>query len=124
MVGMSMITTPSQTNGLNQLDRTLYPDGSAIINTMIQTSGTIGTAIAVSILNASQNTFLNHVKDSSNPAIKAEALISGIQDVFIFATIVSIIGLICSFLIKRVTVGRSKAKDNKTHSLKPSIKGR
>jgi MFS transporter, DHA2 family, lincomycin resistance protein len=108
MVGMSMITTPSQTNGLNQLARPLYPDGSAIVNTTIQTSGAIGTAIAVSILNGSQYAFLSQVKNPSNPAIQVKALVVGIQHAYIFATIVAIMGLACSLLIKRVIVGKAE----------------
>ena len=108
MVGMSMITTPSQTNGLNQLPRYLYPDRSAIVNTMIQTSGAIGTAIAISILNAGQHSFLAQTKNPSSAGVQAEALIAGIQDAFVFTAIVSIIGLICSFLMKRIHVGGEK----------------
>lgn len=101
MVSMSMVTTPSQTNGINQLEPHLYPDGTAIVNSMIQTSGAIGTAIAVSILNISQRALLN---DSANAVSKDEALISGVQNAFSFAIIVSIIGFICSLFIKRIRV--------------------
>ncbi|MGG0670812.1 DHA2 family efflux MFS transporter permease subunit [Lederbergia citrisecunda] len=104
MVGMSMITTPSQTNGLNQLDRINYPDGTAIVNTTIQTSGAIGTAIAVGILNKSQNAFLSHVSNPHDAAVQAEGLIHGIQNAYTFAVIIAIIGLICSLFIKRVIV--------------------
>ncbi|WP_025784618.1 DHA2 family efflux MFS transporter permease subunit [Sporosarcina sp. D27] len=104
MVGMSMITTPSQTNGLNQLERSNYPDGTAIVNTTIQTSGAIGTAIAVGILNKSQNAFLAHVHNPHDAAVKAEGLIYGVQHAYIFAVIIAVIGLICSLFIKRVFV--------------------
>lgn len=104
MVSMSMVTTPSQTNGLNQLERELHPDGSAVVNSMIQTSGAIGTAIAVSILNASQSSYLGKVANPASSKIQAEALIVGIQNVFTFAALISIIGLICALFIKRVSV--------------------
>lgn len=104
MVGMSMITTPSQTNGLNQLDRINYPDGTAIVNTTIQTSGAIGTAIAVGILNKSQNAFLSLDNNPHDAAVQAEGLIHGIQNAYTFAVIIAIIGLICSLFIKRVIV--------------------
>ncbi|MEH7252773.1 hypothetical protein V7111_11665 [Neobacillus niacini] len=100
-----MITTPSQTNGLNQLSRSLYTDGSAIVNTMIQTSGAIGTAVAVSILHAGQRSFLSQTRDPSNLSMQVEALIAGIQDAFIFASIVAIIVLFCSCFIKLISVG-------------------
>ncbi|MCR8842402.1 DHA2 family efflux MFS transporter permease subunit [Paenibacillus sp. SC116] len=111
MVGMSMTTTPSQTNGLNQLPRSMYPDGSAIVNTTIQTCGAIGTAIGVSILNASQRTYLDQANHSSSPEVQIEALVSGVQHAYIFASIVAVIGLICSLFIKRVIVGDAEKRD-------------
>lgn len=115
MVGMSMITTPSQTNGLNQLTRPLYPDGSAIINTTIQTSGAIGTAIAVSILNASEHAFIREASDPTSPSIQMEALISGVQHAYLFASVVAVIGLICSLFIKRVMVGQTAKAGSVEH---------
>lgn len=107
MVGMSMITTPSQTNGINQLERNNFPDGTAIVNTTIQTSGAIGTAIAVSIMNRSQNAFLSQVKNYQDTAVQAQALVHGIKHAYTFAIIIAIIGLICSLFIKRVLVPES-----------------
>lgn len=106
MVSMSMVTTPSQTNGINQLEPRLYPDGTAIVNSMIQTSGAIGTAIGVSILNASQNTYLSRIADPSNAQNKADALIAGVQNAFTFTIVISLFGLFCSLFIKRVIVKR------------------
>src|SRR5690625_5469676 len=77
MVSMSMVTTPSQTNGINQLEPDLYPDGTAVVNSMIQTSGAIGTAIAISILNISQEAYLNGVSNTTTTFVKAQALITG-----------------------------------------------
>ncbi|WP_042478822.1 DHA2 family efflux MFS transporter permease subunit [Bacillus ndiopicus] len=110
MVGMSMITTPSQTNGLNQLQRSNYPDGTAIVNTTIQTSGAIGTAIAVSILNRNQNAILSQVSNPESPVAKVEAIVYGIQHSYTFAVIIAIIGLICSLFIKRVLVTQPTLK--------------
>lgn len=104
MMSMSMVTTPSQTNGINVLKLDRYPDGTAIVNSMIQTSGAIGTAIGISILNTSQTKFLSAVSDPITAAHQAEAIISGVQNAFVFATIVSILGFVCSLFIKRVKV--------------------
>lgn len=106
MVSMSMVTTPSQTNGINQLSPRLYPDGTAIVNSMIQTSGAIGTAIAISILNISQTNHLSHVTNPSSTQNQANALIAGVQNAFTFTIIISIIGLFCSLFIKRILVNR------------------
>ncbi|WP_342387512.1 hypothetical protein [Salinicoccus bachuensis] len=105
MVSLSMVLVPSQTNGLNQLEPDLYPDGTAVINSMIQTSGVIGTALAISILNISQHAFLSDISDSYNAVNKAEALITGVQNAFTFSSIISIIDLVCSLFIKRAKAG-------------------
>jgi DHA2 family lincomycin resistance protein-like MFS transporter len=106
MVGISMVWMPSQTNGLNQLPRELYPDGTAIMNTLQQVAGAIGTAVAVSVMTAGINGFMKDVADPTDPANAPLALTAGIQNAFIFATVVAVIGLIVAFFIKRVHVGK------------------
>lgn len=54
MIGVSLVMMPAQTNGLNQLPRELYPDGTALLNTLQQVSGAIGTAVAITIMSVSQ----------------------------------------------------------------------
>ncbi len=102
MIGVSMIMMPAQTNGLNQLPPQLYPDGTAIMNTLQQVAGAIGTAIAVSILASGQKDFLAGVSNPLDPANIPAALTSGVQSAFTFALIVAVLGFICSFFIKRV----------------------
>lgn len=106
MIGISMVWMPSQANGLNQLPPELYPHGSAIMNTLQQLAGAIGTAVAVSIMTAGMNSFMKDIADKENPASGTLALIAGIQNAFIFAVVVAIIGLIFAFFIKRVHVGK------------------
>lgn len=49
---VGMIWMPAQTNGLNQLPPVLYPHGTAVMNTLQQVVGAIGTAVAISILSS------------------------------------------------------------------------
>lgn len=106
MVGISMIMMPAQTNGLNQLPTEYYPHGTAIMNTLQQVSGAIGTAIAVSILAASQLNFLKDVSDPESPINKLNSFTYGVQNAFIFALVLCIIGFVISFFVKRVKVDR------------------
>lgn len=108
MIGISMVWMPSQANGLNQLPPELYPHGSAIMNTLQQLSGAIGTAVAVSIMTAGMNSFMKNVADKADPANGPLALTAGIQNAFIFAIVVAIIGLFFAFFIKRVHVGKQE----------------
>ncbi|OBZ13900.1 lincomycin efflux MFS transporter Lmr(B) [Bacillus sp. FJAT-26390] len=106
MIGISMVWMPAQTNGLNQLPRELYPDGTAIMNTLQQVAGAIGTAVAVSIMTAGMKDFMKGVADPADPANAPLAMTAGISDAFIFAMIVAIVGLVVAFFIKRVHVSK------------------
>ncbi|UGB33259.1 DHA2 family efflux MFS transporter permease subunit [Metabacillus sp. B2-18] len=104
MVGISMVMMPAQTNGLNQLPPELYPDGTAIMNTLQQVAGAIGTAVAISILSSGTSNFMETVEDKQNPLNQVLAFTEGVQDAFVFAIILSVVGLVISLFIKRVNV--------------------
>lgn len=115
MVGISMIMMPAQTNGLNQLPPEYYPHGTAIMNTLQQVSGAIGTAVAVSILSAGQSSFLSGVANPESPENKLAGFTSGIQNAFVFALVLAITGLITSIFVKRVKVGAQAGEQGPMH---------
>lgn len=100
-IGVSMVMMPAQTNGLNQLPRNLYPDGTALMNTLQQVSGAIGTAVAITIMSTSQNAYLKNATNLMDPETVSMSLTAGVQDAFIFGLILAIIGLIMSLFIKK-----------------------
>ncbi len=100
MIGVALVMMPAQTNGLNQLPRNLYPDGTALINTLMQVSGSIGTALAITIMSASQNSFLSKVADPTDPSLASTSLTAGVQTAFILGIGLALSGLIVSFFIK------------------------
>ncbi len=106
MVGISMIMMPAQTNGLNQLPSHFYPHGTAIMNTLQQVAGAIGTALAVSILSAGQSGYLSRVADPASTTNQLAAFTAGVQNAFVFAMVLAVVGLLCSLFIKRVRVGK------------------
>jgi len=99
-IGVSMVLMPAQTNGLNQLPKNLYPDGTALMNTVQQMSGAIGTAVAITIMSASQKRYMNNMTDLSDPSSIRASLTAGVQDSLIFTLIIAMVGLIISFFIK------------------------
>lgn len=107
MIGVSMIMMPAQTNGLNQLPPELYPHGTAVMNTLQQVAGAIGTAIAISLLSSGTNDYLSNPVDATNPLNPLLAFTEGLHRSFTFAIIVAVIGLVISFFIKRVKVEHS-----------------
>lgn len=104
MIGVSMIMMPSQTNGLNQLPPQLYPHGTAIMNTLQQVFGAIGTAVAVSVMSTGSEKFLKHANNPGDPSVLPAALTAGVHDVFIFGMTIALVGLVLSIFVKRVKV--------------------
>ena len=104
MVGISLIWMPAQTNGLNQLPPALYPHGTAVMNTLQQVMGAIGTAVAISILTSGME---NYLHGSSNPTQLTEiakAITAGSQNVFLVALFVALFGIVIAFFIRRTVV--------------------
>ncbi|AHV97571.1 efflux transporter; drug-export protein [Paenibacillus sabinae T27] len=104
MIGISMVFMPAQTNGINQLPLELYPHGTAIMNTLQQVAGAIGTALAISIMTAGTNSYLKSVENPQDPAQQLAAFTQGVQHSFIFAMSLTLAGLILAFFLKRVAV--------------------
>lgn len=106
MIGIVLVWMPAQTNGLNQLPPEMYPDGTAIVNSLQQVAGAIGMAVSVSIMTTGISKFMKDAPDPSDPVNISMALTSGIQNAFLFAMFVVAAGLIIGFFIKRVKVAK------------------
>ncbi|SFH62780.1 MFS transporter, DHA2 family, lincomycin resistance protein [Priestia megaterium] len=113
MIGVGMIWMPAQTNGLNQLPPELYPHGTAVMNTLQQVVGAIGTAIAISILTGGMEKYLHGSSTPTKQTEIANAMTAGSQNVFLFTMIIALIGLVIAFFIRRVLVSREAI--NSTH---------
>ena len=100
MIGVTFVMMPVQTHGLNALPKNLYPDGTALINTLLQVSGSIGTALAITIMSTSQSNFLKTVADPSDPSLVSTSLTAGVQTAFILGIVLAVFGLMISFFIK------------------------
>ncbi|WP_428911505.1 DHA2 family efflux MFS transporter permease subunit [Niallia sp. Krafla_26] len=103
--GLTMVTIPAQTNGLNALPRELYADGSAAMNTLNQVAGAAGTAIAITLLTAGSTSFAG----ATPGAAEGEILAAGVKYAFYFVTGISIITLICSVFMKKPSLQKEKS---------------
>jgi MFS transporter, DHA2 family, lincomycin resistance protein len=103
-VGIAMIWTPAQTNGLNQLPPELYPHGTAVMNTLQQVGGAIGTAVAISILTGGMENYLHGSSAPTQQTEMANAVAAGSHNVFLFAMVIALMNLIMGFFIRRVVV--------------------
>ncbi|WP_010284055.1 DHA2 family efflux MFS transporter permease subunit [Bacillus timonensis] len=119
MFGMSMVMMPIMTNGLNQLPATLYPHGTAINNTAQQVSGSIGTAVLVTIMNSVAksegesliaNVDPTTLTESTQALIAQKALLAGIDYSFLVALGINIVALVLALFIKRVDVSNKDVR--------------
>lgn len=101
LIAISAIMMPAETNGLNQLPKSMYPHGTAIMTTLQPVAGAIGVSVFISIMTARQNSIL---KQSATPeateTINA-ALVSGIEFVYLIASMLAFVGVILTLFIYR-----------------------
>ena len=91
MLGISMITMPLTTSGLNTLEREFYSHGNAAISTLRQVAGSIGTSMIVTLMSkASANSGL------TDP-IKAN--VHGMNVSFLSIAGLTLAGLIITFFV-------------------------
>lgn len=111
MFGMSMVMMPIMTNGLNQLPTRLNPHGTAINNTAQQVSGSIGTAILITIMNSVTKTEATSLMagvdpttltEASTALLTKQALLAGIQYSFYVTLAINIVALVLAVFVKRV----------------------
>jgi len=102
-IGLSFITMPLNTAGLNALPKSLVTHGTAVNNTLRQISGAIGAAVVITIFTA-QTT--SHVKsllvetpNATAEMIRTLASILGSSDAYYFMTILAIIAFILTLFV-------------------------
>lgn len=90
MLGVSMVMMPATTAGLNQLNDRLVPHGTAMNNTMRQIAGAVGTAMLVSVM-----------ANTINPDNGVDGMVQGVNNSFMLAGIISLIGFILAFWMRK-----------------------
>ncbi len=102
MLGISMLMMPVMTNGLNALPPKLYPHGTAIISTLQQVAGAVGTALLVTIMTNRSRSYLETTDgDKTDATLQTLAMIAGMKNAFLLAFALVVIALVVSFFIKR-----------------------
>ncbi|MDN7227783.1 DHA2 family efflux MFS transporter permease subunit [Planococcus sp. N064] len=99
MFGVSLVMMPVTTAGLNQLPERLIPHGTAMSNTMRQVSGSIGTALLVTIMTGA----------ALDPQqYGAEGLVRGVNVSFVVVGVLSGIGVLLAFFLKKAELPKSR----------------
>lgn len=89
MFSISLVMMPITTAGLNSLPRDLIPHGTAVNNTFRQVSGSIGTALLITIM-----TTVAWRSDAG------DAMITGVNTAFWVSFVLSLLCLVLSFYVK------------------------
>ncbi|WP_077613981.1 DHA2 family efflux MFS transporter permease subunit [Caenibacillus caldisaponilyticus] len=157
MFGMSMLMMPIMTTGLNALPQRLNAHGTAMVNTLRQVAGSLGTAFLVTVMSNRTDFHAAAYADvmtSNNPGflekwqtlsavapggqngatqilyglVMKHATIQGINDAFLFATVLSIIALVFSIFLKKTrppeddgAVAEEKPSSDQPERLRPSL---
>lgn len=102
-IGLSFITMPLNTAGLNALPKELGTHGSAINNTVRQLAGAIGTAVVITIYTAQSthhaSSLIQENAGASEDMIRSLSSILGSSDAYHFMTILAMIALAITFFV-------------------------
>ncbi|MEH7009557.1 MDR family MFS transporter [Neobacillus niacini] len=111
MLGISMVMMPVMTNALNVLPPHLYPHGTAIISTLQQVAGAVGTALLVSIMTSTSSRYMeNKLPTNDGSELQNLAMIAGMKNSFLLAFGLVAIAWIASFFIKRAVPQETELK--------------
>ncbi|WP_025115276.1 DHA2 family efflux MFS transporter permease subunit [Lysinibacillus fusiformis] len=102
-IGLSFITMPLNTAGLNALPKTLVTHGTAVNNTLRQISGAIGAAVVITIFTAQTTShaksLLVETPNATAEMVRTLASILGSSDAYYFMTILAIIAFILTLFV-------------------------
>lgn len=101
MIGIGLVMMPAQTAGLNQLPQYLHPHGTAILNTLQQVSGAIGTALYISVMSSRQRQYLNGSGNQHSQDEIIGALAAGINHAFWVGFFIAVIALVLSLFLRK-----------------------
>ncbi|WP_374055891.1 MDR family MFS transporter [Rossellomorea sp. FM04394] len=102
MFGLSLAMMPVMTNGLNQIPVEWSAHGSAMANTFQQISGSIGTAILITIMTMSSKGYTPEGPSGDGSHMIGEmAMVHGYNQAFLFASFLAIGALVLSLFLKK-----------------------
>jgi MFS transporter, DHA2 family, lincomycin resistance protein len=94
-IGLAFTFTPLFSASLGSLQPDFYSHGSAILNTIQQVMGAVGTALFITIMAAVEAT------RAATGEAQVESTAAGVHQAFIVGASISIIGIAASFLVRR-----------------------
>ena len=95
-VGLTFVTMPLTTAGLNGLPSKLYGDGTAMQSTIQAISGAIGTAVMTTIMTTQTNLFMSTAEKGQTAS---DGLLYGINSAFVGATTFAVLAFVMMILL-------------------------
>jgi DHA2 family lincomycin resistance protein-like MFS transporter len=93
--GLALTFTPLFTSALGSLPKSLYSHGSAILGTIQQLAGAVGTAVFISVMSSQAATLM------AGGTNQISATASGVQSAFLIGAIVSLLAIPAAFIIQK-----------------------
>lgn len=113
-IGLSFITMPLNTAGLNALPRELGSHGSAVNNTVRQLAGAIGTAVVITAytIQAASHASELSIENTNMTATQLNTLASifGSSDAYLFMLVLSFVALIVTFFMPKKMVTQKRQR--------------
>ncbi|PFY05731.1 DHA2 family efflux MFS transporter permease subunit [Bacillus toyonensis] len=116
-IGLSFISMPLNTAGLNALPIELGSHGSAVNNTIRQLAGAIGTAVIITVYTIQSTSHISQLSSrngniTATQVTKLSSIFSS-SDAYVFMLVLSFIALIiASFMPKKVVIKRYESKSS------------
>lgn len=101
-IGTGLIMAPTQTNTLGILPPKYYASGSAIMTSLQQIGGAIGSALFVSFMTLGQNKYLENLTNP-NTTQQVSALVYGVNFAFLMGAVVLGLVFVLSLFLKHKT---------------------
>jgi MFS transporter, DHA2 family, lincomycin resistance protein len=95
-LGLSSLMTPLMTSSLGAVPMELYSHGSAIMSTLQQVAGAVGTAVFITLMTTGAAASL---ESGANPVV---AQADGIHLAFLCGTAMAVVAVAAAFLVKKV----------------------
>ncbi|MEW9673163.1 DHA2 family efflux MFS transporter permease subunit [Ammoniphilus sp. 3BR4] len=116
-IGLSFITMPLNTAGLNALPKELGSHGSAVNNTIRQLAGAIGTAVVITVysIQAASHASELSIENGNISAVQLAKLASifGSSDAYVFMLFLSFVALIFACLMpNKVAIQKSESESH------------
>ena len=116
-IGLSFISMPLNTAGLNALPRELGSHGSAVNNTIRQLAGAIGTAVVITVYTIQATSYASELSmENGNISAMQLAKLSSIfsaSDAYVFMLFLSFVALIFAcFMPKKVAIQKCESESH------------